>query len=236
MAIHHQAQQERVDAGLGFDWDLLPASVDAAGKIPALATQAQLRRVGKSHRGISELVHVRQLWAYAVDQNFLDEICQMEQLELLHLDKVTATDLSSLRKLSKLTSLTVINASKVQDLAWVPQHAGLQAIAIGELKAIHDLTPLSTLTHLRALGVEGGVWTPMQVATLAPLAALSNLESLFITNLQVTDKSLQPLHALANLRVLQCAKFFARDAFVSLAAARPGLSCDWFDEASWRPE
>jgi len=233
VTVANEHHRERVDAGVGFEWDLLPPVVERPDDVTSSATDVRLRRTRSSHRGIAKLGHVRRLWAYAVDQHFLDEICDMHTLELLHLERVTATDLSRLSGLTRLTRVSVVDATKVEDLGWIPSHDSLRALALENLKRVHDLERLERLPQLRSLAVEGSMWTPMRVATLAPLSGLTNLEALFLTNLRVADGSLEPLHSLERLGVLQCARFFARDEFRRLELARPSLRCDWFDDSLW---
>jgi hypothetical protein len=225
--------RDRIDAGVGFDWELLPPFVERPDEIAPGSTDVRLQRVRASHRGIAALGSIVRLWAYAVDHSFLDEICRMLSLELLYLEHVTATDLSGLGRLSRLTRLIVVDATKVEDLDWVPSLDSLEALALENFKRVHDLSPLARLTRLRALGIEGSLWTPMRVATLRPLSDLPSLEALFLTNLRVADRSLEPLHGLRRLRVLQCAKFFPRVEFQRLENALPDLRCQWFDARWW---
>jgi len=233
MTIHHQAHQERADVELSFEWDTLPPLVEHVAQVPPGATHVHLRRITKSHRGVSNLPGVKTLWARGVDQDFLQEISALKDLEVLYMEKVTAYDLSAVNTLPLLRSLSVIDAPKITSLSWVPTQPTLRSLAIVNAKAVHDLAPLSQLTHLTALGVEGGVWTPMQVLSLAPLSALRQLESVFLTNLRAKDQSLQALLALPKLRVLQCANFFPQEEFNRLASTHPELRCDWFSATHW---
>jgi internalin B len=192
-----------------------------------------LRRVARSHRGIGDLQHIRRLWARAVDQNFLEEIATLKTLEVVHLDGVTATDLRALGNLPALRSLSVIGAAKVSQLDWLPQQASLRSLALENLPKVDDLGALSRLGQLTALAVEGSMWTAMHVATLKPLSDLRALQHLFLCNLQVVDQSLEPLHGLTQLRVLESAQFYPRQAFIALAGRNPSLSCQWFDAKNW---
>ena len=234
MTVHQQAHQDRVDAELGFEWDTLPPVVELVSAVPSGASLVRLRRITNSHRGISKLTGVRKLWAYGVNQEFLQEILALKDLELLYLEKVTAFDLAGLASLPALRSLSVIDAPKVMDLSWVPLLPALRSLAIQNAKNICDLTPLSRLTQLVALAVEGSMWTPMRVASLVPVSALCQLQFVFFTNLRVADQSLTALHRLRNLKVLQCAKFFPRHEFDRLSSALPELRCDWFSEEHQR--
>jgi Leucine-rich repeat (LRR) protein len=234
MTIHHIAQQQRIDAKLGFDWDQLPAAVTQLTEVSSSTLTLRLRREGKSYRGISRLQQLKQVWAYDVDQAYIDELCELTSLESLYLERVTATDLAPLAALTHLSRLMVVGATKINDLNWVSQHHSLRALALENFRQVSDLQPLASLSGLAALAVEGSMWTAMRIATLQPLANLMQLESLFLTNLRVQDRSLQPLHGLRKLRVLQCAKFYPREEFTKLQLALPALQCDWFDATRWQ--
>jgi Leucine-rich repeat (LRR) protein len=203
MTIHHIAQQQRIDAGLGFEWDRLPAIVTQVTEVPSSTLTLRLRRKDKSHRGVSKLHQLRQVWAYEVDQSFIEELCTLTSLESVYLEHVTATDLAPLAALTNLPRLIIIGATKIGDLSWVSQLHSLRALALENFKQVGDLRPLASLSGLTALAVEGSIWTAMRIATLQPLANLTQLESLFLTNLRVQDRSLQALHNLRQLRVLQ---------------------------------
>ncbi|MGV3740773.1 MAG: hypothetical protein ACO1NO_00505 [Burkholderiaceae bacterium] len=234
MTIHHQAHRDRIDAGIGFEWDRLPAAVGTAAAISPDAGDVNFRRTARSYRGIAAHQNIRRLWAYSVDQGFLEEISALASLEVLYLNAVTAKDLSALGRLARLRSLSVIGATKVPDLEWTaPLHA-LDALALEHFKLVRDLSPLAGLTRLRALAIEGSMWARMKVATLEPLSHLENLNYLFLTNLQAEDRSLRPLAALKKLKVLECAAFYPKEEFELLAQANGALRCSWFMEKNWK--
>ena len=228
MTLHHPAHAARIAAGVGFEWDRLPPVAEEIAAVDPAATQLRLRRTGKYRPGLSGCVGLTQLWAYGVDAAFLDEIARLPRLHTLHLEDVTTADLAPLAMLPALERLTIEGATKVPDLEWTRGLRSLRVLGLEHFKRVDDLSPLAERTGLTALAVEGSLWTAMRVATLQPLASLQALESLFLTNLRVADRSLQPLHALPRLRELHCARFFPPSEFAALAAARPGLDCSWF--------
>lgn len=228
MSIHHADHAQRIAAGVGFEWDALPPVLADVAQADPTASALRLRRIGKYRQGLSRCGRLTQLWAYGVDAAFLEDIVRLPALRVLHLDDVSTSDLSPLARLAGLERLTIVGATKVPDLAWTAGLGSLRVLGLEHFKRVGDLAPLARLTALRALAVEGSLWSAMRVATLAPLASLTALEGLFLTNLRVADPSLQALHGLANLRVLQCARFFPSGEFEALAAARPHLACRWF--------
>ena len=222
-------QQDRIEAGIGFDWDLLPPYQTSLFGLPEDAEELRFRRERKSHRGIRRFRSLRRLWLHSVNQEFLEEVSELPAVEMLLIDRLTATDLRPLRSLRRLRRLIIEGGTKINDLDWVAELPPVEALAIENFKRVSELEPLASLTGLSALGVEGSTWTMMRVASLAPLARLKRLRRLFLTSLRVTDRSLQPLYALTDLEVLQCAAAFSDDEFIRLRRALPRLRCDWFD-------
>jgi hypothetical protein len=223
----------RLAAGILDDRTTLPPFVEHVDAVPADAALARLCRVKASHRGIARRSALRSLWAHAVDADFLGEIAQLRELRDLHLSRVTAPDLAPLAQLQRLERLTVMDATRVTDLDWLPATAPLTVLGLENLKRVDDLAPLARFTGLRALAVEGSLWTTMRVRSLEPLARLTQLQHLFLTNLRAADQSLRPLHGLRGLRELQSARFFPRAEFEALQRANPSLHCRWFDPARW---
>lgn len=227
MTVAHADHGARIEAGIGFEWDRIPRTVTSLAEVDPDATDICFRRERASHRGLHGRGTFRRLWADAVDASFLDEIASMHSLEVLYLQRVTATSLQSLAALPRLRRLVVKDAPKVENLEWATRLPAIEALGLENLRRVASLEPLANLAGLRALGVEGSMWTAMRVATLQPLSALARMEYLFLTNLRVLDRSLRPLHGLPALRVLQCARFFADAEFAALGTARPGLRCAW---------
>jgi hypothetical protein len=224
------ANQDRIDAGIGFDWKALPKYVTTLEGVPHDAEQLNFMREGKSQRGFARLQSLKRAWLHGVSPEFLDEIARVESLEVLQLARVTATDLTPLARLRNLKRLIVHDATKVESLRWVEGLPPLDALALENFKRVRDLEPLQARLELITLGVEGSMWTAMRVASLAPLSRLTKLRSLFTTNLRVADRSLQPLHSLAHLGLLRCAAFYPDEEFRSLRRALPHLRCEWIDE------
>ena len=233
MSEHHHSHQERIDAGLSFDWNRLPAAIRAPNEIPETAQDARLLRKGKSLRGISSCVGLRRIWAYGVDQELLEELCCLSDLEVLFIDGFSATDLSPVGRLTKLQALSVESAPKIDNLSWIPESESLRSLAICNMKSLHDLSELEAHDQLRGIAVDGGVWTPMRVESLRPMSSLRELQFISLVNCRVSDKSLQPLCNLKKLAALHCANFFPRQQFQLLHASLPTLRCDWFSSDAW---
>ena len=157
------------------------------------------------------------------DLSALAGLTQMEDL-YLYLDGIA--DLSGLSGMSQLKSLVLTGNMDITDLSPLAGLTNLQTLEVpvsGENVGI-DLTPLSGLTKLRTLRTGSNVTDLSPLAgltelreldltyggysssdsqeyeSLAPLASLSNLTSLTIRNLKISD--LSPLAGLSKLRSL----------------------------------
>ena len=231
MSTVPQSYLDRLSAGIAFRWPELPPRVLSAAEADPSASVVQLRREKKSHRGVGELNALRTLLAYQVDQSFLDELCELTQLQTLYIDGLTATNLEGLARLPGLQKLVVTGASRIENLDWAAGLApSLQALAIENAKKVCNIEPLAALTQLKTLAVEGSLHAAMKVASLGPLSALDGLEYLFLTALRVEDKRLAPLAKLSHLRVLEFADYYAAGEIDGLAASLPNTRCRWFDD------
>jgi len=226
MAFSHQ---DRIDAGVSFDWSSLPAHRTSLVDLPHDATELRFRRDGSSHRGIHRFDSLRRVWVYSVNQEFLEELAAIPTIEQLFIDGTTVTDPTPLHRLRQLRRLIINGGTQIQSMDWVMGLPSLEAFAIENFKRVLHLDPLTSLTSLTALGVEGSIWTRMRVATLAPVSALRRLRYLFLTNVTASDRSLRHLHSLTSLEVLQIGALFPDEELLRLREALPTLRCDWFE-------
>lgn len=221
---------DRVEAGIGFDWQALPPRVSDSAAVDPAAGTVRFERVRASHRGLARFTAIRRLFAYGVDPAFLEEIAQLAALDTLYMQRVTATDLAPLRGLGHLRRLVIDSPTRIDSLDCVAELSpSLQALAIENAPKVHDLAPLAALTGLRTLAVEGSLHRTMRVASLAPLGGLHELEALFLTALRVEDGRLAPMASLRRLRVLEFADDYAAGEIDALARALPDTRCPWFE-------
>ena len=202
--------------------------------IPMETDIAALKREKNSHRGIASRRSLRELVAHAVNQDFLDEIAQLNGLTYLELGwPITAMDLAPLRALHNLTHLSIDTPRNIADFTPLVDLPKLERLFITNAKHLRDIDWLHPLRdRLVALGIEGSMWTVQRLSTLTPLNNFA-LEALFLTNTQVDDQDLTPLASMPRLRFLGTAINAPRAQFMALKAARPGLECQWFDESAW---
>lgn len=226
-----QSYYDRVSAGIVIPREARPQRVFKAGDADPQADTVALHRERISHRGVGRLGCVRTLLAYNVDQGYFDELCELEQLECLYLESVTAADLSAIARLGSLQRLIINGATRIQGLEWIASLGpAVRSLAIEHAPRVSPIEPLTMLTRLTALAVERSLNADMHVSTLQPLANLQQLEYLFLTALRVDDKGLAPLQSLKSLKVLDFADRYARGEIDALAAALPETRCPRFEE------
>jgi len=213
-------------------WPELKSYALSVNEIPTESQRALLSREVNSHRGISGFHLLRKLKARKVNQEFLNEICELKNLEYLELDVVTAEDLTPLAKLNSLKLLKIEAVRKAKDLTPLCSIHSLQSLFIVNAKHLSDLAIFSNAHHLVTLGVEGAMWTAQKVNSLKPLSGLASLEYLYMTSVALKDENLGYLAEIPNLRVLRCARFAPQKQFESLRVSCPDLECRWCDNYS----
>ena len=225
MNTGHEA---RVAAGVSFVRADLPPLVESLDGVPHDIERLHFRRQKSSHRGIADLRSLKCLWARQANQEFIEEISHLENLEMLHVDGLTANALTALGRNRKLRRLLLIGGTKIEDLDWLAGlPSTLEVLFLENFSRVSDLSAIGRLSNLTALGIEGGITTYVRIDTLAPLAGLNNLRSLFLASARVQDKSLSPLRGLARLEHLECTARFPDREFIELANSLPNLECQW---------
>jgi Leucine-rich repeat (LRR) protein len=208
------------------EWDRYAMSV---AEIPVDAQRALIYREKKSHRDLSSRNRLLKLKARQVNQEFLNEICELPNLVYLELDVVTATDLTPLKNLVSLESLRIESVRKAEDFTPLAAMNWLGYLSINHAKHLSELSQLSNAHHLRMLGVEGGMWGAQKIEGLQPLCGLQSLECLFMSSVVLRDKDLSCLAEIPNLRVFDCARFASKSQFEELRKLLPELECRWCD-------
>lgn len=192
--------------------------------------RAVFYRERDSHKGIRKFAGLRKFQARMVNQDFLEEICELEELIFLSLEGVTATDFRPLSKLTNLRVLKISNANKVTDFNTLSTITSLRGLYLENVKNLNSVNFLSQSDHLLRIGVEGSMWKRQKVETLAPFKSLKSLQELFLTNVILLDKDLTYLAECPKLEVLECARFAAKRNFERLRELMPKLSCQWCDQ------
>jgi hypothetical protein len=221
---------KRLFYGVNVDWNSLPKHTFTVEGLPDDITSLRFRRVKNSHKGIGRFRNLKLLVAFCVNQDCLDEIATLPSLHTLYVDELSATDLTPLRRCHSLRRLVLKGGTKVPSLDWVHNLPPLESLLIENFKLVRDLSALSTLKTIQALGVEGSMWTTQKVFTFSPLAELTQLQAVFITNCRSVRDSLKPFHALRLLKLFEAPGFYPDEDFLALRSALPQLECSWFEQ------
>ncbi|MEN6451421.1 MAG: hypothetical protein ABFC96_13090 [Thermoguttaceae bacterium] len=211
------------------DWANLPAHTNTVEGIPDSAVSLRFRREKNSHRGISRLKALRQLVAFCVNQECLEEIAELSRIETLYICQTTADNLECLARCRSLRHLIIEHGTRIPSLEWVTGLPLLESLRFQHLKLVRDLSPVGSLRSLRAFGCEGSTWATQRVDSFEPVSHLPYVNALFFTNCHPKTDGLRPLHMAKDLRYLEVAAFFPDEDFLALRRARPGLECPWFD-------
>ena len=223
------AHQPMIDAGLAFDWSKLPPLANNVSDYDPTKNIIRLIRSGKELKGVSSLKNVKDFWAGSVNDKYLQDLCELTQLEFLHITNLTANTLEPLRNLRNLSRLYIHNATNISDLEWLTTHTQLKILSLENLPQVSSFDPLSRLTQLTALALNSGLWKDWRVKSLAPLKELQLLNVLQLAGVRPSDGLLEPLASLRQLRILGCANYFPAHEFLKLKSANPALECSWFE-------
>jgi hypothetical protein len=212
------------------EWRDWPACIKQSKNIPSDIDRLHFYREKASHRGIEKYKSIKELLAKQVDQNFLEEICELHELEYLEMETVTATDIRALKNLPKLRYLKIYGLRNARDIACLTEIRTLHKLFLENTKHLADVEFLDDARCLEALGIEGSMYTKQKILSLRPLSKTKSLESLFLTSVQLADKNLDYLANLPNLKYLSCARFAPKSSFESLRKLMPNLICHWCDD------
>ena len=128
----------------------------------------------------------------------------LKYLRYLYLTVTYLDDVSFLRELKDLDTLVITDTSELKDLSAVSECTELTALELSNVHGIKDFSPVGNLVNLQyfvmddcdlkdlswASSLKDVNWISIeynQVTSLAPLAALPNLEAVFCNGNNVTD-------------------------------------------------
>lgn len=188
-----------------------------------------------SFRGISTRKKLRTLVAHAVNQDFLDEICELENLEWLELQwPTTATSIEGLARLQKLKRLRIDSPRNITDFTPITRLPRLVYLDIENAKNLYNLRWMLPLKNrLEVLRLDGSINTTQKIESLDPLDGFT-FRKLSMISASVADKDISPLVTCRNLTEFDCAKAVSTfEGFMALADARPDMKCQWFDPDWW---
>jgi len=172
---------------------------------------------------------VEALWLGDVNERQFKAVLPLIDPLYLHLDGLRVADLSPLAGLSRLQALEIRWNTKVSDLAFLEALAGLRLLCLSHCPKLRDLSAIAALRELRILELSGGMWSTLKPDTLAPLAALRNLQGLCLKSIRVGDRSLAPVARLTQLQELELSNQFPTEEYARLSVALPHVHCPHFE-------
>jgi hypothetical protein len=206
-----------------------------ASDIPADATRAWIGRQKLNYRGLGKRRALRHLISGNVDQPFLYEIGELDNLERLELEwPMVAKDLTPILRLKKLAFLSIDSPRYIGDFRPLLELPCLRTLIITNAKKMTDLEWLRGAHQLEVIGIEGGMYSPYKIPTLQPIAGLRALRAFLGVSTKLVDSSLAPLVDCPQLEYLGIGCVAPRAEFDRLKAAKPDLACNWFRPEMWK--
>jgi hypothetical protein len=205
------------------------AVVDLVASIPR---DAEVAGVFGRAKDLDDLTHKRSLeylWVSGVREKDVAILGNMTWLRCLVVHDLRISTLQSLASLVGLRSLRIAGSPKIKSLNGLEGLTGLTELILFDCCNYATIEQLGGLATLDTLCLEGGFSKPLRIDSLAPLARLTNLRRLRLASIRVTDRSLQPLHALQSLRDVFIAKVFPDSEFRTAAAALPSAHGQYLD-------
>jgi hypothetical protein len=216
------------------EWQEIHAFQDA-NDIPGDARNAWIGRQKHNYRGIGKLKALRHLVSGNVDQPFLAEIGELQDLERLELEwPMAANDLTPLLGLKKLEFLSIDSPRNIADFRSLLELPALRTLILTNPKKMSDLDWLSDAHHLEVIGIEGGMWSTYRMPSLQPLAGLRSLRAFLGVSTKVADQSLAAFIDCPRLEFLSIARVAPEAEFDRLKAGKPNLICHWFRPEMWK--
>jgi hypothetical protein len=142
------------------------------------------------------------------------ESCKPQRLLLYHL---TVTALEGIRALRTVSDLSLEWATKVTTLSPVFEMTWLERLEIVDFPRLANIEGIETLVNLTRLRLSGGIWKPLRVNSVGPIAALRALTSLALQNIRIADGDITVLAQLRHLTDLVLSNQFERGQVAFLA-------------------
>ena len=212
------------------EWRDWPACIKRISHTQKDEERLHFYREKNSHDGIRKFQSLKELLAKQVNQDFLDQICAIRSLEYLEMEVVTAVNISRLQELPKLRYLKIYGLRKATEFSCLNKIETLRKLFIENAKHLTSLEFLDPGRSLVALGIEGSMYTKQKIASLKPLSGMESLEAIYMSSVQLGDKTLDYLSSLPSLKYLSCARFAPKSSFESLRKLMPDLKCHWCDK------
>jgi hypothetical protein len=199
-------------------------ALDAAQRVAAIRGEKSLVRA------VGMLPHLDFLWVSGVRADAATEIGNFERLRTLVVHDLRTPNLTAWSKLMALDALYIAGSPRLRSLSGLEGLRGLRQLILFDCTNFSEVEPLKGLAALEVLCLEGGFSKELRIASLSPLADLTQLVELRLASLRVEDGSLRPLYSLHGLRRVFIAKTFKDEELRCLARALPHAQGLYLDE------
>jgi hypothetical protein len=205
-----------------------PDAVADVGAVDSDATSLRLLSKIENVARLPQLSRLERLWCFDLNVRSAAIVGRVASLRRLYLDRNRLPDFDAFTTLTRLEVLSIEGGTRISSLNTFTRFDGVHGLGLIHFPQVRSLAPLSDFRSLLALAVAGGMWTRMNVASLAPLGSLRQLQFLHLTNLKADDGSLEPLADLTALESLDLPNFYSLEEFARLSARLKGTRCTWF--------
>jgi len=168
--------------------------------------------------------NIELLWfTTTTPQTIFDSACLLQNLVGLNIKNSNIKSLDSLSKLKNLKYLRIGDSPKIQSIEPLQNLTNLEVLVIENFKNISDFALLKMLTNLKFLTIEGGMYRKQNVDSFQFLADLKNLIYLSTTMINSTNKSIDTVFKLKNLKTLNWAFDLTKSEMETLKQELPNL-------------
>jgi hypothetical protein len=156
-------------------------------------------------------------------QTIFDSACLLNNLIGLNIKNSNVKSLDNLSKLKDLKYLRIGDSSKIESIEQLQKMTTLEVLAIENFKKMSDFSLLKVLTNLKFLTIEGGMYQKQKVDSFQFLADLKNLIYLSTAMISSTDKNINTVFKLKNLKTLNWAFDLTKSEMDKLKQELPNL-------------
>ena len=168
--------------------------------------------------------NIELLWfTTTTPQNIFDSSCLLQNLVGLNIKNSNIKALDNLSKLKNLKYLRIGDSPKIESIEPLQNLTNLEVLVIENFKNISDFALLKVLINLKFLTIEGGMYRKQNVDSFQFLADLKNLIYLSTTMINSTNKSIDTVFKLKNLKTLNWAFDLTKSEMEKLKQELPNL-------------
>lgn len=135
-------------------------------------------------------------------QQLFDSVCKLKNLIGLNIKWSNIKTLENIASLTNLKYLNIGSSSQIESIIPLTTLKQLEVLRIENFKKITDFAPLSVLHNLQFFSIEGGMYNKQKIETFEPFSKLTNLIYFSAMMISCSDKRIDPIHKLKNLKTL----------------------------------